>query len=123
MPSTINGLPAHVLLVHVVVVLVPLAALTLIASATWPAARRRLGIGIPIGAFAALVAVPITTSAGKWLRDRVPNTALVRRHAGLGGQLLPFAFGCSRSRSSCGGWVSTGTAACSPVAGATCSDG
>lgn len=39
--STINGLPAHVLLVHAVVVLVPLTAIMLVLAAFWPSARRR----------------------------------------------------------------------------------
>ncbi|MFZ2177676.1 MAG: hypothetical protein WAW17_27340 [Rhodococcus sp. (in: high G+C Gram-positive bacteria)] len=37
-----NGLPAHVLLVHFVVVLAPLTAILLILCALWPAARRRM---------------------------------------------------------------------------------
>ena len=36
----INGLPAHVLFVHVLVVLAPLTALLEIACAVWPAVRR-----------------------------------------------------------------------------------
>lgn len=91
MPTRINGLPAHVLLVHAVVVLVPLAALLLLASAWWPAARRKLGILTPLVALVALVLVPVTTSAGEWLRDRVPATPLIRRHAELGDSLLPWA--------------------------------
>lgn len=93
MPVEINGLPAHVIFVHVVVVLVPVAALMVLASALWPAARRRLGVATPLVAFLALVSVPLATQAGEWLRDRVPNTPLVRHHAELGDQLLPFAFG------------------------------
>ncbi|WP_233625292.1 hypothetical protein [Actinoplanes sp. ATCC 53533] len=40
--GTVNGLPAHILLVHAIVVLLPLAALLLVLTAVWPAARRRL---------------------------------------------------------------------------------
>ena len=40
--GTVNGLPAHVLLVHAIVVLLPLAALLLVLTAVWPAARSRL---------------------------------------------------------------------------------
>lgn len=93
MPTEISGLPAHILLVHAVVVLVPLAALLTVASAVWPRARQRLGIAPPIVAFVAMVLVPVTTHAGEWLRDRVPSTPLVRHHAELGDQLLPFAIG------------------------------
>ena len=87
-----NGLPAHVLLVHLVVVGVPVAALLTVLSAVWPAANRRLGVITPVVAMLALVCVPITTSAGEWLQARVfhgytdPN---ITRHAELGDELLP----------------------------------
>jgi hypothetical protein len=90
-PTRINGLPAHVLLVHAVVVLIPLAALLLLASAWWPAARRKLGLLTPLVALVALLLVPVTTHAGEWLRDRVPATPLIQRHAELGDSLLPWA--------------------------------
>ncbi|HVX46767.1 MAG TPA: DUF2231 domain-containing protein [Mycobacteriales bacterium] len=93
MPTEIHGLPAHVLLVHVVVVAVPLAAIMLILAAVWPAARHRMGLAVPIVALVAMISVPITTHAGEWLRDRVRDTSLVDRHAELGDQLLPFAIG------------------------------
>ncbi len=92
-PTEINGLPAHALLVHVVVVLVPLAALLVVLSALWPAARRRLGVVTPLLALVAVVSVPLTTHAGEWLEARVPADPLVRRHADLGDQLLPWAAG------------------------------
>ncbi|KQC35391.1 hypothetical protein UK82_26695 [Frankia sp. ACN1ag] len=92
-PTQINGLPAHALLVHVVVVLVPLAALLVVLSAVWPAARRRLGVLTPSVALVALVSVPLTTHAGEWLEARVPSDPLVRRHTELGDGLLPWAIG------------------------------
>jgi hypothetical protein len=93
-PTQINGLPAHVLLIHVVIAAIPIAALMLVASATWPAARARLGFLTPVVALVALVMVPITTNAGEWLRDHLGFTnARVRRHAELGDQLLPWAIG------------------------------
>ncbi|MET7680679.1 DUF2231 domain-containing protein [Streptomyces sp. NPDC005423] len=91
--SLINGLPAHVLLVHLVVVLVPLSALALVVCAVWPPAARRLGLILPVLAFVALVSVPLTTQAGEWLERHVDDTALVRRHAELGDGLLPWAGG------------------------------
>ena len=86
-----NGLPLHVLLVHFVVVVVPLAALCTLLTAAWPAARRRLGIVTPIIALGALISVPITTEAGQWLQARVGHTELVAAHAALGATLLPWA--------------------------------
>ncbi|WP_394769727.1 hypothetical protein [Lacisediminihabitans sp.] len=86
------GLPLHVLLVHFVVIVVPLAALCTVLTAAWPAARRRLGIVTPLIALAALVSVPVTTEAGEWLLARVANTPLIQAHAAIGKSLLPWAF-------------------------------
>lgn len=91
--TTINGLPAHILIVHLVVVGVPLAALLTVLSAVWPAARRRLGIITPIVALVALISVPLAMNAGEWLRDRVFATDLIRAHTHLGEDLLPWAVG------------------------------
>jgi hypothetical protein len=87
----VNGLPLHVLIVHFVVIVVPLAALCMVLAAAWPAARRRLGIVTPLVALAALVAVPITTAAGQWLLERVGQTELIAAHHALGNTLLPWA--------------------------------
>ncbi|MBJ6640985.1 DUF2231 domain-containing protein [Streptomyces sp. NPDC093248] len=91
--SLLNGLPAHVLLVHLVVVLIPLTALALVAGAVWPRAARRLGVLLPSLALVALVSVPLTTQAGEWLERHVDDDALVRRHTELGDGLLPWALG------------------------------
>jgi hypothetical protein len=91
--SLVNGLPAHVLFVHFVVVLVPLSALALVVGAVWPKAARRLGLILPVLAFATLVTVPLTTEAGEWLERHVGSDPLVRRHAALGDGLLPWAVG------------------------------
>jgi hypothetical protein len=42
--SLVNGLPAHILLVHFVVVLVPLTALALVFCVIWPKAAQRMGV-------------------------------------------------------------------------------
>lgn len=86
-----NGVPLHVLFIHVVVVLVPLAALAAVLAAVWPAARRRIGIVAPLLAFAALVMVPITVEAGEWLALRVAATPLLGEHMTLARTLLPWA--------------------------------
>ena len=64
-PTEINGLPAHVLLIHLTVVALPAAAAATVASAAWPAARRRLGIGTPLIALVPLISVPPTVRAGE----------------------------------------------------------
>lgn len=89
----IAGLPAHPLLVHAVVVLIPLAALMVVVGSVWPAARRRLGILTPIVALAALIFVPLTKEAGEALERQVPESAMLERHTELGDQLLPWAIG------------------------------
>lgn len=90
MPVFIFGLPLHVLVVHAVVVLVPLAVLGTTVVALWPAARRRYGwlvVGITA---AATISVPIASGSGEDLRDRLVPTELIREHAHLGDQLLVF---------------------------------
>lgn len=87
-PVEIDGLPAHVLIVHAVVVLIPAAALCVLLSAWWPRARRWLGVLTPIAALAALALVPVTTNAGEWLAERLGATPLIARHEELGEQMI-----------------------------------
>ena len=91
--TTVNGLPAHVLLVHAVVVLVPLAALLLVVAALWPAARARLAVPAAVVAVLALITVLLTTDAGEWLEHRLPSTPLLHEHTELGDTMLPWAVG------------------------------
>jgi len=87
----LNGLPLHVLIVHAVVIMVPLAALCALLTAFWPAARRRLGIVTPLVALAALVLVPLAVQAGEWLQSRLVNvTPLLGAHTALGETMLPW---------------------------------
>ncbi|GAA3797055.1 DUF2231 domain-containing protein [Cellulomonas soli] len=89
----VNGLPAHVLLVHAVVVLVPLAALMAVIAAAWPAARRKLGFLTPLVGLAALGGVPLATEAGEWLEEHVPESPLVEQHTQYGDAVLVWAVG------------------------------
>ncbi|AKL70596.1 MULTISPECIES: DUF2231 domain-containing protein [Streptomyces] len=89
----INGIPAHVLFVHVVVVLVPLTALALILCAALPSVMRRFGLALPALALVSLISVPLTTNAGEWLERHVDDDPLVRKHTELGDELLPWAIG------------------------------
>ncbi|WP_328611233.1 hypothetical protein OG943_19600 [Amycolatopsis sp. NBC_00345] len=82
--TTVNGLPAHILLVHAIVVLLPLAALLLVLTAVWPAVRRKLAGANAILSVLVVVLVPVTTDAGEWLERRVASTPLVRAHTDLG---------------------------------------
>lgn len=93
MPSTILGLPAHPLIVHAVVVLVPLAALLLGASAVSPRFRHWARYASPATALVGLIMVPLATSSGENLEHNVQETALLREHTELGDTLLPFMIG------------------------------
>lgn len=88
---TVGGLPAHILLVHAVVVLVPLTALLVVLVSLWPAARARLPMATAIVAVVTLLSVPLTTDAGEWLEHRVTRTALLQTHTRLGDTMLPWA--------------------------------
>ncbi|WP_037355152.1 hypothetical protein [Amycolatopsis orientalis] len=82
--TTVNGLPAHILLVHAIVVLLPLSALLLVLTACLAPVRRRLAGANAILSVLVVVLVPITTNAGEWLERRVARTPLVRAHTEIG---------------------------------------
>jgi hypothetical protein len=89
-----NGLPLHILIVHAVVIVIPLAALCALLTAFWPTARRRLGIVTPLVALVALALVPLAVQAGEWLQSRVVDvTPLMGAHTSLGRTLLPWVIG------------------------------
>ncbi|MEV6845690.1 DUF2231 domain-containing protein [Actinoplanes sp. NPDC051411] len=89
--TTVNGLPAHILLVHAIVVLLPLAALLLVLTALWPAARARLAAPNAILSILVVLLVPLTTSAGEWLERRVPQNDLLHKHTELGDNAIFYA--------------------------------
>ncbi|MEG9224621.1 DUF2231 domain-containing protein [Aeromicrobium sp. Sec7.5] len=90
MPETVFGLPLHPLIVHGTVVIVPLAAITVLLAVFWPRFRDWAG-PLPAGlAVVGLILVPLSTSSGENLERSVEETRLVERHAELGDQLLPF---------------------------------
>src|SRR4051794_32764339 len=88
--STIFGLPAHPLIVHAVVVLVPLAALSGLVVAVWPAARARYAPLALAIATLALISVPLATHTGEQLEPHVRPSAFVERHTHMADGLLPF---------------------------------
>lgn len=87
----INGIPAHPLLVHLVVVLLPLSALAAVVVSLWPAAQRRLTVLVPLGAVVAAAAVPFVTRAGEELKAQLGASPLIDRHEQLGNAVLPWA--------------------------------
>ena len=90
--TTISGLPAHVLLVHAMVVLAPLTALLEILCALWSAARRRLVWLVLAFAVVTTALTPITTNAGEWLYDRERHHSdILNTHADRGGWMIYFS--------------------------------
>jgi hypothetical protein len=87
----INGLPAHALLVHLVVVLLPLTSAAAVLVSAWPAAQRKLTFLVPLGAVVGALAVPITTRAGEDLAKKLGNPPFIERHQNFGDQVLPWA--------------------------------
>jgi hypothetical protein len=87
----INGLPAHALLVHLVVVLLPLTSAAAVLVSAWPAAQRKLTFLVPLGAVVGALAVPIPTRAGEDLAKKLGNPPFIERHQNFGDQVLPWA--------------------------------
>ncbi|MFH5824402.1 DUF2231 domain-containing protein [Georgenia sp. AZ-5] len=84
--DVVQGLPLHVLVVHAVVVLIPLAAVGTIAVAAVPRWRRPYAPVVALLATAALAVIPVATRSGLALMRRVgpPDGA----HQALGQQLF-----------------------------------
>ncbi|KAA0918174.1 DUF2231 domain-containing protein [Dietzia sp. ANT_WB102] len=84
------GLPAHILLLHSVIVLAPIAGLGGILYALRPTWRRVLQW--PVTILAVLVAglTILTANAGEALEHALPGSRLIREHAEQG-QLLEIA--------------------------------
>ena len=85
------GLPAHPLVVHAAVVLLPLAALATLAVALIPRARRHYAPVALAVALAALVSVALAQGSGEALEERVIETELVEAHTDQGESVLPWA--------------------------------
>jgi uncharacterized membrane protein len=86
--TTVNGLPAHILLNHFVVVLGPLTAILAILCALWPAARRRLIWLVLVLSVGTLILTPLTTNSGAWLVGKVGASPAVKTHQELGETLI-----------------------------------
>jgi hypothetical protein len=95
--STVDGLPAHPLLVDAVAVLLPLAAVCSVVLAVHGGLRRRFDWPVLVLAAVAVIAVPMAQQTGRELdaalTARGVSSALIARHAALGSQLLPYALG------------------------------
>jgi energy-converting hydrogenase Eha subunit A len=87
-PITVAGVPAHPLLVHAVVVLIPLAALGAVALAVRPAWGRPYGPLVAAGALGGAVTATLAKFAGDQLEaalDVTPAFApVIARHSEFG---------------------------------------
>ncbi len=86
------GLPSHILLLHAVVVLAPLAGLGGVLYAVRPGWRRVLEWPVLVLAVAAVGLTVLTASAGEALEHALPENALIEAHAEQG-ELLEVAAG------------------------------
>lgn len=89
--SNLFGLPAHPLMVHAAVVMLPLAALLTLIVVIWPRARRWWGPIALVLAVTATIAVGLAQGSGEQLEDRVTETELVKEHTSQGETVLPWA--------------------------------
>jgi predicted membrane protein DUF2231 len=90
--TTISGLPAHVLLVHALVVLAPLTALLEILCALWPAARQCLVWLVLAFAAVTTALTPITANAGGWLFEQERrHRDILNTHAARGSWMIYFS--------------------------------
>ena len=87
----VGGIPAHPLLVHAAVVLIPLLIIGAILHAVWPRMRGRLGWLVALLAVAAPLAAFVAKLSGQELRDDLiakgysPEIlAMVDEHYGYG---------------------------------------
>ncbi|CAN5221381.1 hypothetical protein BH09ACT10_BH09ACT10_12680 [soil metagenome] len=90
MPNDFYGLPLHPLIVHATVVMIPLAALTVVLSVLWPKFRAWAG-PLPAGlSLIGLILVPLSTSTGETLERHVEDSALLEKHTEMAEGLLPW---------------------------------
>lgn len=90
MPYAVLGLPLHALVLHATVVLLPLTALLLVLAAFSARVRARAGVVLPLLGVVCLVLVPVTTSSGGQLAQRLPPGPQIAAHARAADAVLPW---------------------------------
>ena len=85
------GLPAHPLLVHAPIVLVPLAALVAIALVVVPGWRARFGWAFVGLTGLALAGVQLAMASGEGLEEHVEETRVLERHTEMASSMRPLA--------------------------------
>jgi hypothetical protein len=91
MPENVFGLPTHIVLLHIVVVLLPIAAVATIAVVASSWFRHRYGLVVVAATFVTTLFVPLTSQAGDALAERLPDAPEIQTHAEVGKQLVIWA--------------------------------
>ncbi len=86
----INGIPVHPLVVHLAVVMVPIAAIGLLVMVFWPTFSRRYGGWVVAVAAVGMGAAFLAKESGEVLQERVGDPGF--DHAELG-QVMPIVAG------------------------------
>ena len=89
--SKLFGLPAHPLIVHVPIVLLPMVGAGGIAIALVPPWRKRFGWVLVALAGLALVGVQLAIGSGEALEDHVAHGPILDRHTDMAASLRPLA--------------------------------
>lgn len=87
--TSFDGLPAHPLLVHIPVVLIPLGALGALLM-LWARFRRMIGWWVCGLVVVAGIATQLAISSGQSLEEYVRETDLVREHTRMGENVRPW---------------------------------
>jgi hypothetical protein len=86
---TVGGIPAHPLVIHAVVVLLPLSAVGTLLVVARPLWRSQLAVWVLILAFLGVFAVPVATRTGEQLKEAIGGGGdLVAIHESRGETLL-----------------------------------
>jgi uncharacterized membrane protein len=93
MPETVFGLPVHPLVVHATVMMVPLAALLLIATVLVPRLRAWAGPLPLLLALGALTLAPVSTASGENLEEALGTRPAISQHAAYGEMLVWWCLG------------------------------
>ena len=91
MPDSLFGLPTHILLLHIVVILLPIVAAATASVALSGRFRHRWGLTTVGVTFVVTLFVPLTSRSGESLAARLPHDAAIARHANLGQQVVIWA--------------------------------
>ena len=82
--TEIFGLPAHPLMVHVPVVLIPLALVGVVLMLARPALQRALLIPVAVLAGVGAIGAILASNSGEWLIERVKESPGLHEHGELG---------------------------------------